>query len=125
MFKIHLGNTPNELSDENFRELGQRAEGFSGADISIVVRDAIMEPVRKVQTATHFRLDNQGRYEPCSPGAPGAKEMNWTEVPGEKLKEPQVCMNDFVRSLSRAKPSVSDADLVKCKEFMDEFGQEG
>lgn len=29
---------------------------YSGADISIVVRDALMEPVRKVQTATHFKV---------------------------------------------------------------------
>ena len=28
----------------------------SGADISIVVRDALMQPVRKVQTATHFLM---------------------------------------------------------------------
>ena len=28
---------------------------YSGADISIVVRDALMEPVRKVQSATHFK----------------------------------------------------------------------
>ena len=28
---------------------------YSGADIDIVVRDALMQPVRKVQTATHFR----------------------------------------------------------------------
>ena len=28
---------------------------FSGADISIVVRDALMQPVRKVQNATHFK----------------------------------------------------------------------
>lgn len=125
MFKIHLGNTPNSLTEENFRDLGSRTEGLSGADISIVVRDAIMEPVRKVQTATHFRVDNAGRYEPCSPGAPGAREMNWMNIPGDKLKEPLVCMADFLRSLTRAKPSVSDADLDKCRAFMEDFGQEG
>lgn len=29
---------------------------YSGADIQIVVRDALMEPVRKVQSATHFKV---------------------------------------------------------------------
>ena len=29
---------------------------------------------------------------PCSPGAPGAIEMSWTDVPGEKLLEPIVLM---------------------------------
>ena len=29
---------------------------------------------------------------PCSPGAPGAIEMNWTNVPGDKLMEPVVGM---------------------------------
>ena len=28
---------------------------FSGSDIAILVRDALMEPVRKVQLATHFK----------------------------------------------------------------------
>lgn len=55
MFKLHLGNTPHSISEEEFRDLGKRTEGYSGADISIVVRDALMQPVRKVQTATHFR----------------------------------------------------------------------
>lgn len=55
MFKIHLGNTPHSISEEEFRELGKRTDGYSGADIQVVVRDALMQPVRKVQTATHFR----------------------------------------------------------------------
>lgn len=31
-------------------------------------------------------------YEPCAPRAPGAQEMNWTQIEGEKLKEPLVSM---------------------------------
>ena len=29
---------------------------------------------------------------PCSPGAPGAIEMDWSKVPGDKLLEPVVSM---------------------------------
>lgn len=76
---------------------------YSGADISIVVRDALMEPVRKVQTATHFKKvtgpspTNKDEIVndllvPCSPGDEGAFEMNWMDVPSDKLFEPAVTM---------------------------------
>ena len=55
MFKLNMGDTPHNISEEDFRDLGRRTDGYSGSDISIVVRDALMQPVRKVQTATHFR----------------------------------------------------------------------
>ncbi len=76
---------------------------YSGADISIVVRDALMQPVRKVQTATHFRKVRgpcrkdpnvivDDLLTPCSPGHPDAIEMTWMEVDGDKLYEPPVTM---------------------------------
>ena len=76
---------------------------YSGADISIVVRDALMQPVRKVQQATHFkRVKGQSPkdptlivndlLEPCSPGDDGAMAMSWMDVPEDKLKEPIVTM---------------------------------
>lgn len=55
MFKLHLGTTQNSLTETDFRELGKKTDGYSGADISIIVRDALMQPVRKVQSATHFK----------------------------------------------------------------------
>ena len=55
MFKLHMGATPCDLNEENYRELGAKTEGYSGADIQLVVRDALMQPIRRVQTATHFR----------------------------------------------------------------------
>lgn len=55
MFKLHLGSTPNNLTEADFAALGNRTDGYSGADVSIIVRDALMQPVRKVQTATHFK----------------------------------------------------------------------
>lgn len=136
MFKLHLGSTPHSLTEVDFRELGQRTDGYSGADISVVVRDALMQPVRKVQTATHFRrVRGPSRSDPntivddlltpCSPGAPGAIEMSWMDVPGDKLMEPVVSMSDLLMSLSTQKPTVNADDLHKLVKFTEDFGQEG
>jgi len=136
MFKLNLGDTPHLLTEENFRELGKRTEGYSGADISIVVRDALMQPVRKVQTATHFvkcrgpSRDDPNKIvddllAPCSPGTRGAIEMTWMDVPGEKLLEPQVDMADVLRSQATQKPTVNDEDLRRLEQFRNDFGQDG
>ena len=55
MFKLNMGETTAKISDDEYRYLGANTEGYSGADISLVVRDALMQPVRRVQTATHFK----------------------------------------------------------------------
>ncbi|OQR75957.1 vacuolar protein sorting-associated protein 4B-like [Tropilaelaps mercedesae] len=136
MFKIHIGDTPNSLQEEDFRTLGLISEGYSGADISVVVQDALMQPVRKVQTATHFkkvsapsRVDPNvmvhDYWTPCSPGDRGAKEMTWTDLQGDKLFEPTLTMDDLQLSMTQTKPTVNEADLVKHKQFMNDFGQEG
>nr|CAD7198421.1 unnamed protein product [Timema douglasi] len=136
MFKLHLGNTPHMLSEDDLKQLAKKTSGYSGADISIVVRDALMQPVRKVQSATHFRkVQGPSRTDPnvilddlltpCSPGCPGAIEMTWVDVPGDKLFEPPVSMSDMLRSLATSKPTVNDEDMVKLDKFKEDFGQEG
>jgi len=136
MFKIHLGTTPHEITEEQFQELGRRTEGFSGSDISTLVHDAIMQPVRAVQSATHFKRISAPSHEnpdvivddmliPCSPGDPGAIEMDWMDVPGDKLATMKVTYNDFLKSLKNARPTVGKDDTEKQIEWMKEFGQEG
>merc|ERR1719483_2024010 len=125
MFKLNMGDTPCTITEEEYRQLGSRTDGYSGSDISIVVRDALMQPVRKVQTATHFRkVSGASRddpdtmlhdmLEPCSPGTRGAIEMTWVDVPGDKL-----------RSLATQKPTVNAADMKRLDEFRNDFGQDG
>lgn len=56
MFKVHLGDTPHDLSPQDFEELARHTEGFSGSDVAVVVKDVLMEPVRLTQDAGYFRL---------------------------------------------------------------------
>ncbi|KAK0140354.1 Vacuolar protein sorting-associated protein 4A [Merluccius polli] len=136
MFRLHLGNTPHSLNEPDLRQLARKTDGYSGADISIIVRDALMQPVRKVQSATHFkkvhgpsRSNNQLMVDdlltPCSPGDPAAIELTWMDVPSDKLLEPIVCMSDMLRSLSTTRPTVNAEDLLKVKKFTEDFGMEG
>ncbi|CAH8870531.1 unnamed protein product [Trichobilharzia szidati] len=136
MFKSNLGTTSHSLSEKDFIELGARSAGYSGADISVVVREALMMPVRKVHTSTHFKRvcgpspTNPSKVVgdllmPCSPGDTGAIEMDWGKVPSDKLKEPPVAMHDMLSSLERNKPTVNAEDLAKHRKFTDDFGQEG
>lgn len=98
MFKLAIGDTPHALSEQDLQELARRTDGYSGADISILVRDALMQPIRKVQSATHFKWttsladSSKKGLMPCSPGDQGAKEMNWMLIDKDDLLEPIVTM---------------------------------
>eukprot|EP00158_Paraphelidium_tribonemae_P009314 Partr_v1_DN28830_c0_g1_i5_m32930 putative Vacuolar Protein len=135
MFELHIGDTPSSLQPGDYRLLADKTEGFSGSDIAVVVRDALMQPVRKVQTATHFkevvavsRTDPnvmQTYLTPCSPGDPAAKEMTWMEVDSHQLLEPTLCLADFLKAAGTARPTVNKKDLDQQIEFTKDFGQEG
>uniref|UniRef100_A0A7E4V508 AAA domain-containing protein n=1 Tax=Panagrellus redivivus TaxID=6233 RepID=A0A7E4V508_PANRE len=136
MLRLHLGTTPNSLTDADIRELAKMTDGYSGSDISMVVRDALMQPIRKVQNATHFKRISgpspknpdiivHDLLTPCSPGDPQAVPMSWLDIDSDKLAEPVVSKSDMLISLRNTKPTVNGADLKKLEDFMNDFGQEG
>jgi vacuolar protein-sorting-associated protein 4 len=55
MFEIAIGTTPCDLQGDDYRTLAKLSDGYSGSDIAIAVQDALMQPVRKIQTATHYK----------------------------------------------------------------------
>eukprot|EP01039_Chlorochromonas_danica_P007407 gene7407-8193_t len=85
MFKLNLGDTPNCLTEEEFARLGANSEGYSGSDIAVVVREALMEPLRKCQSAKQFVIDPAGFFHPCVdyPHCPHCPMAVNEPVPGE------------------------------------------
>ncbi|KAF8072928.1 SKD1 [Scenedesmus sp. PABB004] len=116
MFKIHLGDTPHSLSEADFQVLGQRTEGFSGSDVSTMVKDVLMQPIRLLRDATHFRkikhpVTGGDSYEPCAPSAPGAQECTLQYFADKGIADqvvpPVISMRDFEKVLDRARPTTS------------------
>jgi vacuolar protein-sorting-associated protein 4 len=55
MFMLAVGSTPCQMTQADYRQLADLSEGYSGSDISIAVQDALMQPIRKIQGATHYK----------------------------------------------------------------------
>jgi len=149
MFKVHLGDTPNDLTDADFATLGEHTEGFSGSDISVAVREALMEPLRKCRSAKFFRKEpgEGGKYRPvmedppcprCVPdltSAPaprevpckycGAERRSLMSLPPHTLSVPNVEMADFLKVMEHATSSVAPEELERFVKWTEEFGEEG
>ena len=80
LLRIHLGNAEHSLGESALNELSKQMGGLSGADVSVLVRDALLEPVRDLQRATHFRKAADGRWEACAPNVRGATKMGLMQV---------------------------------------------
>mmetsp|Transcript_7164 Transcript_7164/g.7520 ORF Transcript_7164/g.7520 Transcript_7164/m.7520 type:complete len:454 (+) Transcript_7164:115-1476(+) len=153
MFKLNLGTTPNDLTEEQYEMLGRRTEGYSGSDIAVVVREALMEPLRKCQVAKQFYQNIEGKFLPCEeyPNCPycpmilsdtppcgrdglgkgevcihcGAIRLNLYDIETEHLEVPVITYTDFERALTRAHSSVGTDELQRFVEWTSEFGQDG
>ncbi|KAJ7569998.1 hypothetical protein O6H91_01G103000 [Diphasiastrum complanatum] len=133
MFKVHLGDTPNNLTEQDFEDLAKRTEGFSGSDISVCVKDVLFEPVRKTQDAMHFQKvkNNEGEemWMPCGPRQPGAMQTTMQELATKglaaKILPPPIVKPDFDKVLARQRPTVGKDDLEIHERFTKEFGEEG
>lgn len=147
MVKLNLGDTPNNLTEDDFDHLGEITEGASGSDIKVLVKEALMQPLRRCQQAKQFIVDEKGLYHPCdrypncsqcppklSTDKPGEKyecknchaiRMSLWDVPPEKLEAPMVERKDFERVTRNAVSTVSPEELTRFVEWTKLFGQDG
>lgn len=150
MIRLHLGDTPHTLGQPDFDRVSEQCDGFSGSDLSVLVREALMEPLRTCQQAKQFvpvKLDHRDMLAPCvkypncaycpiklsdgPPEAPtacnhcGARRMTLYDVPSDDLKVPDVSADDFDHIVSKSRKTVAEDELGKFEDWAREFGQEG
>ncbi|PKI40531.1 hypothetical protein CRG98_039091 [Punica granatum] len=129
MFKVHLGDTPHNLTESDFESLARKTEGFSGSDIAVCVKDVLFEPVRKTQDAMFFIKTPNDLWVPCGPKQSGAVQISMQELAAQgeasKILPPPISKTDFDKVLARQRPTVSKADLDVHERFTKEFGEEG
>jgi len=66
-----LKTVPHLLSEQQMKEIALRSEGFTPADLTVLVRDSAMELVRRVQYAKKFRKTGSGKWRACEDGEEG------------------------------------------------------
>ena len=147
MAKYHLGDTPNNLVEQDFVKLGEITKGASGSDIEVMVKEALMEPLRRCQQAKQFLVEDDGNYVPCEkypncsqctpklstdpPGIDytckhcGALRMTLWDVPPERLEAPPVRYSDFEKVMKHACTTVSEEELKRFTDWTAMFGQDG
>lgn len=144
MFHLNLGDTPHTLGEwsaeplqegkpENgmrctspqFAQLGEKTDGYSGSDISVLVREALMEPVRLCQRSKYFRCDANKKWHPCNEHDDYAQKMTIYELPKNSLAVPPVTADDFTSVIGRCHASVAQHELKHFEEWTAEFGEEG
>jgi len=134
MFQIHIGNTPNNLTKQDLRELGTITEGYSGSDIKTAVRNGLMEPIRYCKAAKFFKKVNEIKNDkneniellsPCEKNDVGAIPMTLNDLKGEQLLPPILTVEDFKKALKTSKASVSKEDLEEYNKFTSTYGSSG
>ncbi|MHA1244592.1 MAG: AAA family ATPase [Candidatus Heimdallarchaeota archaeon] len=95
IFEIHSRGV--ECDDTvDFNLIGEMSDGYSGRDIQLICREAVMMPVRE--------LDISGALD------------------DPDIKARAVTLNDFLSSFEKIKPSVAPEELLRHRDWAEEFG---
>ena len=92
IFEIHMEDI-EIMPEVNYEELSDLSEGYSGRDLSIVCREAAMEPIRDLQISG--RMEDEDEIIELRP----------------------VSREDFLRAIENIRPATSPEDLKKYSDW--------
>lgn len=133
------------ITDPEYEEIGELMEGYSGSDVSNVVRDALMIPIRKCREAKQFiKTDNKftpvldypncskcpldltndpSRGKICSECGAHCKLMD--DLTDDTIEIPTVSLDDIKTSVGTMHKTVSHSELEQYDKWTELYGQNG
>ena len=81
IFRKNLENVSHSITSEELYQFAEATENYSASDIICIVRDAIMEPIRKITKAEKFKLTPDGKYIPTTADDPSGLSYTYKSLP--------------------------------------------
>jgi vacuolar protein-sorting-associated protein 4 len=139
LVRSQLREASHELSASDIEKIASKTDGYSGADLATLIRDALMQPIREFESATAFvqrpGTDLEGRARdglwtvlPSGLGSMftfNVRKCKWDELPKEDLARPVACARHFDVSLGQLRPSVDRKFLSRYDQWTREVGESG
>jgi len=136
LFKIGIGRISNTIVDSDYIEFAKLTQGYSGADINILCRMALFDPINILCESEYFRqvagIDPETKercrdlFVPCTSSDKGAVSMRYTDIKNSKKIIPtKVTRESILKALMSVKPSVAGEDLQQYIDWTTQYGVSG
>nr|POE99054.1 protein suppressor of k(+) transport growth defect 1 [Quercus suber] len=125
IFEVQIGKTPSMIDKNGLESLAKGTKGFSGADISSYVKDALYHSIRATLREKFFIKTEDNVWVPCQDaGVSDKKSLRELEKlkQNSKIQVPKITLDDFKKVSKRHKRTVNEADLNLLEKFDNEFG---
>jgi vacuolar protein-sorting-associated protein 4 len=125
LITMKMSSTPHSISPEQFGAIAERTEGFSGADLKNLTREASFVAVRSLRQAKYF-CKWDGKLWACNPDQEGAFASRLEDLEDPSLVAPPPVLEEhFATALATVRPSVAPGDLGRYVKWTNDFGMEG
>jgi len=115
IIRINLKKVKHKLTDDDINNVAERLEGFSGADIQLLVMKVLMKPVDLLDNAKYFRKNDDGKFIPMDGSKidlmddlpPDVVQTTWKSIDPQMVGKVEIDNDLFMSCLKDARSTVN------------------